>query len=274
MRRLVPLVIALFSLANAFSASMMLDVEKEKKSFGTKITISPMDKTVTVTKNKIVIKPASENVTYTISGYFNGQIVNKTKNTILKLKNAYIENTSGEPAIYGDAKTEISTTKDTSNYVVSSGKAKSGAKVSAIECRKNLVLGGSGKLSVKGTLYHAVKADDVKIKGSGVFFFEATDKGSCINCHSLAVEKDKTFAAYFLNSKNAVKADNTILIQSGDFFIYDNATAFKTDTKKDDPKNPHSVTLSGGTIRLRGNKSVCETEKDSYKVNGAVLIEE
>ena len=53
MRRLVPLVIALFSLANAFSASMSLDVEKEKKSFGTKITISPMDKTVTVTKNKI-----------------------------------------------------------------------------------------------------------------------------------------------------------------------------------------------------------------------------
>ena len=272
MKKNVLFIPVIFLTAGLFAQKMTLDVASAKKSFGTAITIAPMDSTVTVTKDKITIAPKKEDVTYTISGYFNGQIVNKTKNTVLKLKDAYLENTSGAAAIYGEAKTEVSTTSGTVNYVVSSGTAD--AKNAAIQFKKNLVLGGSGTLTVKVDVYHAVKADDVKIKGSGAFYLQGTDKGSGLNCHSLTVEKGKTFSAYFLNSKNAVKADNTILIQSGNFYLYDNETAFKTDTKKEDPKNPHSITLSGGVFHTSGNKNFYETEKKAYKALGSKITEE
>lgn len=248
------------------------DADGERKNYGETLTITPMDKTVTVTKDKIVIAPKKERVEYTITGYFNGQIVNKTKNTVLKLKNAYLENTSGEPALLGEAKTEIATANGSTNYVLSSGT--NAAKVAALHCKKNLELGGSGTLYVSGSVYHAVKGDDVKIKGSGTFYLQGTSKGSALNCRSLIVEAGKACTVYLMNSKNGIKADNTISIASGSFYVYDNGTAFKTDTKEKTPGEAHGITLSGGVFHTHGNAALYATEKNAYKAAGSRFIED
>ncbi len=219
----------------------------KSSSFG-KISVSPMD-FVSISDSKIEIAPKKEDCVYTISGYFDGQIVIRTKNTVLKMKGAYLENSSGEPAVFCEAKAEISTSKGTQN-VISCGEG--GGKTGALHSKKNLVLGGSGTLFVTGGAQHGVKADDVKIKGSGEFFIQGTKKGSALNCRSLAVEKGKTFKAYFLNSKNGIKADQTISIGSG-----------KTDTKDEDSSVPHSIVISGGAVHTKNNGRLYES--DSFK---------
>ena len=270
--------IALFAALGALALclthaqSVTIDAAGARASYGSKITVTPQDKTVTVTKDKIVFAPKKEGVEYTISGYFNGQIVNKTKNTVLKLKGAYLENTAGEAAVYGEAKTEISTAKDTVNYIVSSGT--NASKVAALHGKKNLELGGSGTLYVAGGVYHGVKGDDVKLKGSGTFYLQGSSKGSALNCRSLVVEKDKAFTAYLVNSKNGVKADNTISVASGTFCLYNLGTAFKTDTKSEAPTAPHGITLSGGTYRTAGVATLYDTENGAYRAKGAKFVEE
>ena len=260
------------SLCGAQSAKVKLDSAQAKKKFGTEFSVTPMDKTVTISRNKIIISPAQEGLTYTISGYFNGQVINRTKNTVIKLDNAYLENKNGEPALFGEAKTEVSAAKDSENWIVSSGKSDS--KTATIQCKKNLVIGGSGILYVAGNVFHGVKADDVKVKGSGTLYFQGSKKGAALNCTSLTVENDKTFKAYFVNSKNGIKADSTITINSGNFYFYNNETALKTDTKKDNPKQEHSITLAGGIFHTYGNANLFQTEKNACKTDGAKFIED
>ncbi len=270
--KLAAMLLAAGFCVKGYSQNLSADYEGAKKSYGATVTITPSDKTVTISKDKIIIAPKKEDVTYTISGYFKGQIINKTKNTVLKFNKAFIENDRGLPAIYCEAKTEISTTVGTVNYVVSTGN--SSEKVAAIHGKKNMALGGSGSLYAVGNVYHGVKADDVKIKGSGTFYLQGTDKGSALNCRSLTVEKDKTFKAYFLNSKNGIKADNNINIQSGNFFMENLDTAFKTDTKEDDPKTQHFIRLAGGSISAKNVKKLYKTDSGAYKVSGASVKEE
>jgi len=252
------LVISLFSIFLFFSCEkeaaqrLEIDAESVKALFNKKISIEPMDD-VKISGNKITLSPHSEGTTYTISGYFDGQITVNTKNTILKLKDAYLENSSGKEAVIAKAKTEISTGKDSTNYIVSRGRGFS--KKAALEAKRTLVFGGSGTLFVKGSVCHAVEAEDVKIKGSGVFYFEGTKRGSALTCQSLEVEKDKNFSAFFLNSKNGIKADQSILINSGNFHVYSNKFAFKTDTKDNAPKKTHSIKLLGGFFDLAENES-------------------
>ena len=249
---------------NADSAKSMY-IEKQ-------ISVTPDDGSVTFSGGTIKIEPKAEGVEYTISGYFNGQVIISTKNTILKLANLYLENTSGQPALLCEGKAEISSKEGSTNYIVSSGT--SIEKYAALHARKNLVLGGSGTLYVEGNIYHGIKGDDVKIKGSGKLYSQGSKNGSALNCRSLTVEAGKTFTAYFVNSKNGIKADNTIIINSGDFYLYDNETAFKTDLLKDSPKEKHGIILYGGTFHLSGNTNLHSTEKKAYLVRGAKIIGE
>lgn len=239
-------------------SKITIDTMSEKKSYGEKIAISPLDDSVTITRGKITLAPHEENVTYTISGYFAGQIVSTTKNTIIKLNNAYLENMAGRPVIRCSAKTEISTAKNSTNYIVSRGRSFS--KIGAIQTKRALVLGGSGTLYVKGSICHGIEAEDVKLKGTGIFYIEGTRRGSALTCESLSVEKEKSFAAYFLNAKNGIKADDTISIQSGNFHLYNNGTAFKTDLSKQSSDKSHAVSLTGGTFYLYKNASLYETD--------------
>ena len=262
-------ILLLSSCVENSAPKMEIDTESAKSSFGKEISISPMDDSVRVSKNKIVISPDSENVTYIISGYFNGQIVVNTKNTELKLANAFIENTSGKPAIKANAKTEISTAKNTENFIVSRGRSFS--KNAALSSSRTLILGGSGTLNIKGKICHAVEAEDVKIKGSGVFFLEGTKRGSALTCESLEIEKDKTFTAFFLNSKNGIKADKTMSISSGNFHFYNNETALKTDTKKESPKQAHGIKLSGGKFYFVENTNFVITDDDAFDATDAEI---
>ena len=272
MKKLFFLFVSIWFSAGIFAQTSTIDVGNARKSFSNTVTVTPKDNSVIISKEKIILAPKKEGTVYTISGYFNGQIFNKTKNTVIKLSDAFIENSSGGAAIYGDAKTEISSVNGTVNYVVSSGKSPD--KTAAFQCKKNIEIGGSGTIHFVGNACHAVKGDDVKLKGSGILYFQGTSEGSGINCENLIVEKEKSFKAYFLNSKNGIKADHIIDVSSGNFFFTGNKTALKTDTKKDDPKSPHSITLSGGMISLSANETFYKTEQNAYKAKGAKIIEE
>ena len=251
-----------------------LDVDSAKEGYvkAGKLTVTPNDNSVSYSDGKITIEAAFEGAEYSVSGYFEGQVVLLTKNTVLKLAGAYIENNEGEPAVLCEAKAEVSSVENTVNYLVSRGT--SSEKVAALHGRKNLVIGGSGTTYCLGNIYHGIKGDDVKIKGSGTLYSQGNEKGSALNCRSLTVEQGKTFKAYFINSKNAIKADNTITINSGEFYLYNNETAFKTALLKDSPKEKHGVILYGGTFHLSGNTNLHSTEKKAYLVRGAKIIGE
>ena len=267
----------LFSIASLFLLSscmeqkinpkISIDESAEREKYGDKITITPSDETVEFSKSKITISPKVENATYTISGYFKGQLVVNTKNTIIKLQNAFLENTSGKPAIKTNAKTEISSSKDSVNYIITSGRTFS--KIGTISANRGLVLGGSGTLYVKNKVAHAIEAEGVKIKGSGKFFFEGCKKGSALNCDSLEVEKEKTFTAYFLNSKNGIKADKHIQIESGNFHFYNNSTAIKVESKSQIV--PDAVVLSGGTFQLFENENFINAPENTVDTTGAEI---
>ncbi len=262
----------LTSLAFSQTKKVNIDYEAARKTYGNTIKISPMDSGVTIKDNQIILAPKNEETKYTISGYFNGQIVNKTKKTVIKLDKVFLENTDGQAAIYSEAKVEISSSRGTTNYVVSSGSSDS--KTAALQSKKDMKIGGSGILYVVGNLYHAVKADDVKIKGSGELYLQGTSKGSAVNCHNFEVEEEKTFKCYMLNSKNGVKADFAIDISSGNFYLYNLETAFKTDTSKEDSSQPHYIKLAGGVIRTSGVEELYSTEAKGYKLAGARIVEE
>ncbi len=247
---------------------MSIDSEQAKTHFSKSIEITPMDESVFVQKNQIEIAPTEENQIYTISGYFLGQIVVKTKNTSIKLNNAFLENASGNPAIICLEKTEISTAKDSENYIVSFGGFSSNA---AIQCKKDVVFGGSGKLYVKGRVCHGIEAEDAKIKGSGAFYFEGTKNGSALKCDSFSVEDEKTFSAYFINSKNGIKANETIEIASGNFYFYNNQVALKTDSPSKDTKKNHFIKLTGGTFSTYKNAQFYVTKRGAFSTVVEVL---
>ena len=61
------------------------------------ITISEDGKTIT-------LAPEEGELKYTITGDFEGQIINKTKGTVIVLNNANLKNTEGKAVIYGELK--------------------------------------------------------------------------------------------------------------------------------------------------------------------------
>ncbi|WP_407427120.1 carbohydrate-binding domain-containing protein [Treponema sp.] len=242
------------------SEKLSIDAKSAKDNYATEISISPMD-FVKISGNLITISPKEEDSVYTISGYFNGQIMVMKKNTVLKLENAYLENTSGKAAIKCEAKTEVSSAKGSINYIVSRGRGF--AKNAALHSDKDLVLGGSGLMFIQGNVCHAVEADNFKIKGAGTFFLEGTKRGSALTCSSLTVEKEKTFSAYFLNSKNGIKADKKILVNSGNFYLYDNDCAFKA----------KSANFVKGDFFTYGNKTLFDVESGETRNTDAVFTE-
>ncbi len=243
---------------------MGIDAKKARENYkGQSLIISPMDDYVQLGTNSVTIIPKEEGQTYTISGYFDGQIVVGTKNTVIKLSNAFLENTSGQAALKCEAKAEVSSVKDSVNYIISRGRGF--ANKGALQARRGLVLGGSGSLYIKGGTCHGIEADEVKIKGSGILMAEGTKRGSALCCNKLTVEPEKTFTAFFINAKNGIKADLSMNIASGTFFIYDNETALKSDS---------NINLSGGVFHTHGNKRLYNSENISVSDSGAVFVEE
>lgn len=257
---------------NTSSSKLSIDYKAAKELYGQEIKITPMDSSVTIEKNLITIAPGKEDVTYEITGYFNGQIINKTKDTTIRLNNAYLENTSGLPALKSSSKFEVSSVNGSTNYIVSSGRNYS--KVAALQGKRGLVLGGSGNLYVVGNVCHGVEAEEVKIKGTGTFYLQGTKSGSALTCETFTVEQKKDFKCYLINSKNGIKADGFINISSGNYYLYDNEIALKTGIAQEAGDKHHSITLAGGTFYTFANKTFYVTEKEQYYPQGAVFIQE
>ncbi len=194
-------------------------------------------------------KPAEPE--YTLTGTFDGQIINKTKATVLNLNGVTLTNTNA-PAIYGEKKIELSPKKKTTNTITVTGD--STEKVAAVYCKKAIEIGGSGTLNISGNIYHGVKGGDVKLKGSLTLKIDGIKSspypdGSAINCETLLVEEEKTFTATLKNYKHAIKADKTIDIASGTFNVENVEVLMKTETVTTDPDKEHHIKISGGTIK-------------------------
>lgn len=233
----------------------------------------------TVTKDEaaktITFEPAEERVEYTLSGSFEGQIINKTKNTVFILSGVSLSNTTGASAIYGELKTEIKAAENTENTITVTGPEKAPdatedpSSEPAVSCDKAIEIGGSGNLTVSCEYGHGVKASKIELKGSGSFTFDGGSDSSAANCNEFVVEekkdedKDKkTFTATFKDSKNGIKADKTITIAYGTFNFENIAkVALKTDENKKDPENPYYIQLDGGTYSFTKCKKIYETEK-------------
>jgi hypothetical protein len=87
---LISIVSLLFSscVEEKLNPKISIDENAEKKIYGEKITVTPMDESVTIKHGKLVLAPKVENSVYTISGYFKGQVIVNTKNTDLQSTSA------------------------------------------------------------------------------------------------------------------------------------------------------------------------------------------
>ena len=250
--------------------------EGQEPAGGTEIQKNPtytitapegLENTITIdeTAGTITLKPEAEDIEYTISGTFEGQIINKTKGTVLVLNGATLENKNGKAAVYGELKTELKAAKDTVNTITVTGE---GDAKAAVHCEKAVEIGGSGTLTISCENAHGVKASKVELKGSGTFTFDGGADSSAINCNKFIVEAEKSFTANLKDSKNGIKADETIEIASGTFnFTNITKTALKTDTSKDDDANApkdHWIKITGGTFTFTNCKKTDDTEKNAF----------
>ena len=218
--------------------------------------------------------PAQEKIEYTITGDFEGQIINKTKGTVIILKNAKLKNTKGKAAIYGELKTVIKCEENTTNTITVTGEADKTYGKAAVLCEKAIEIGGDGSCMISCENGHGVKGDDVELKGKGNYVFGPA-KDSAINCNDFEVKADKTFTATFKDAKNGIKADNKISIKSGTF-IFENITkvALKTDKSADDSQGEtkeHKITLEGGDFTFTDCGKKYETEENGFTKSAAVI---
>ncbi len=231
------------------------------------ITISEDGKTIT-------LQPEETDVEYTITGEFEGQIINKTKGTVIILNNAKLKNAEGKAVIYGELKTEIKCEENTTNIITVTGEADKTYGKAAVLCEKAIEIGGDGSCTISCENGHGVKGKDVELKGKGNYVFGPA-KDSAINCNDFEVKADKTFTATFKDAKNGIKADNTITIASGTF-IFENIkkAALKTDTSADDnvgETKEHKITLEGGTFTFTECGSKYSTEEGAFTKSASVI---
>ncbi len=222
----------------------------------------------------ITLTATVEKSKYTLTGYFNGQIINNTKGAVLNLNGVYLENTDGKPVIVSTKKLEISAKENTENYIISTGTAN--GKIGTVYCSdvdgksKNLEIGGKGTCYILG-LYHGIKADEVKAKGSGTYYVTGTSKGSAINCNTFLIEEEKTVTLILGNAKNAIKADESISISSGTLWFENVTTGMKTDTLEDDDTKEYFINVANCKIYTKAVGTLQETEADAYTQNDVVV---
>ena len=127
---------------------------------------------------------------------------------------------------------------------------------------------------------HGIKASKIELKGSGTYTFDGGSDASAANCNKFIVEEEKSFTATFKDSKNGIKADETITIASGTFNFVNittskkKGTALKTDTTADDAKDgkepaEHYIHLDGGSFTFTDCDAIYSTESDEYFTKAA-----
>lgn len=234
-----------------------------KSSYNELILISKVDVDVL---NEDGTKPDAPE--YDLAGTFNGQIINKTKGSILNLRGVTLTNTAA-PAIYGEKKIEISAKKDGENTITVTDTSED--KVAAVYCKKGIEIGGSGKLNVNCSIFHGIKGGDVKLKGSLTLTINGANDsgvltdGSAINCDTFLVEEGKTFKATFKNFKHGVKADKTIDIASGNFTMDSSIVVpFKTEKTETDGQEGHYIKVLKSAVNFQGGDEQINQIQSDY----------
>ena len=74
-----------------------------------------------------------------------------------------------------------------------------------------------------------------------------------------------------MNAKNGIKADRTIKIGSGNFHLYNNGTALKTDSDEKSPRQVQAITLSGGKFYLFEN-GIFVNQETALDASGAEIF--
>ena len=256
------------------------DYAAAKSGYG-EFSITGKDENATFvqTEGVITITSTAEKTEFTLTGHFVGQIINNAEEAVLNLKGAYLENTDGKPVIVSTKKLEISAKADTVNYIVSTGEWANKTKPAAVYCyddaasdkkSQDLEIGGAGTCYIVG-LYHGIKADEVKAKGSGTYYITGSEKGSAINCNKFLIEAEKTVTLVLGNAKNGIKADTSISVSSGTLWFENVTTAMKTDTKEDDATKTYFITLANCKIYKKTVDNLYETETDAYTETNVVI---
>lgn len=220
-------------------------------------TITGADEASTYTQEGNVITLTAEGTPeYVLTGTFEGKIIVKAKGTVLKLNGVTLTNASA-PVIDAELKVEIKAEENTENTITTTGAYDENNKIGAINGAKKVEIGGSGKLTVSGSVCHGIKASDMEVKGSGIYTVSGNKEGSAINCNNFDVKAGKTFTLNLKDSKNGIKADKNITILSGNFNLTNLKNDFKTDKNdgeehKIDIKNAH-ITYTNVTNKTNIN---------------------
>lgn len=233
--------------------------KEEEKQEEVTFKIEGANDASTYTKEGNVITLAAEGEPeYILTGTFEGKIIVKAKGTVLKLNGVTLTNKDA-PVIDAELKVEIKAEENTENTITTTGDYNKDNKIGAINGAKKVEIGGSGKLTVSGSVCHGIKADDMEVKGSGTYTVSGSAKGSAINCNNFTVKADKTFTLNLKNSKNGIKADGSIDIASGTFNLSDLTTGFKTDTYEDDGES-HTIKIADTATVTYKNVTTEKTE--------------
>ena len=238
-------------------------------------TITINDAAKTITLEPPLDDGDETKAAYVITGSYEGQIINKVKGTKIVLSNATLTNKEGKPAIYGEKKTEIIVAGETANTITVTGEG-ADDKWGAVLCEKGIEIGGPGKLTISNEKAHGVKGSKIELKGSGTYIFDGGSDSSAVKCNEFVVKNDKdgnprTFTATFKDSKNGIKADETITIACGNFkFENISKVALKTDTSKDDATVEHKITLEGGSFTFTECKKKYDTETGGFTKSDSV----
>ena len=231
-------------------------------------TITGVDEVSTYTQEGNVITLTAEGTPeYVLTGTFEGKIIVKAKGTVLKLNGVTLTNANA-PVIDAELKVEIKAEENTENTITTTGAYDENNKIGAINGAKKVEIGGSGKLTVSGSVCHGIKASDMEVKGSGIYTVSGNEEGSAINCNNFDVKAEKTFTLNLKDSKNGIKADKNITILSGNFNLTNLKTGFKTDKYEDDGEE-HVISISE-----YANVTYTNVEKERTKDSFAPASEE
>ncbi len=186
--------------------------------------------------------------TYVISGKINGPItvdVSDDEKVWIILDGATIENSDG-PAIEvkGGDKVTISLAPGTENTLTAKGLTSSDDVNAAIYSKSDLVLNGSGSLTIESSQDGIHSTDDLRITG-GTYQITASDDG--------LVAKDR------------------LEITDGTFTIDAGAKGLKTTNEEDEDKG--FLYISGGTFDINAKDDAVNAKSAAWIAGGTLKIE-
>lgn len=242
-------------------------------------------------KTTYTIEVSSSKSSYTISGYFNGQIIinnasNLTsfKGVELTLNNACLVSDSGSTIEYqvDEKNVEVIAKKGTENYIINTSE---GYNDCAISSNKNVEIDGKGVLNILTKTGHGIQADSkIRIYEAPTINItsnhDALHSTSFISNNEEEAEKDYKEFTGILNVLSASsqafdctnnKGTGSITITSGTYNISNCESVFKTDATLyiNSTVIANNISLEPVVIGEKSNTlSILITENGSFTIDG------